>query len=92
MDPEAKYRILVTDCGLKFNILRLLKQRGCQVIALPATTPAEDMLAMNPSGILLSPGPGDPQMLDYVVANAAKLLGRVPVMGICLGHQIVARA
>ena len=50
MDPEAKYRILVTDCGLKFNILRLLKQRGCQVIALPATTPPEDMLALNPSG------------------------------------------
>ncbi len=92
LDPDAKYRILVTDFGLKFNILRLLKDRGCQVIALPATTPAEDMLAMNPSGILLSPGPGDPQMLDYVVANAAKLLGRIPVMGICLGHQIVARA
>ncbi len=92
MDPEAKYRILVTDCGLKFNILRLLKQRGCQVIALPSTTPPEDMLALNPSGILLSPGPGDPQRLDHLVANAGKLLGRVPVMGICLGHQIVARA
>lgn len=91
-DPEAKYRILVTDCGLKFNILRLLKLRGCQVIAVPATTPAEDMLALKPSGILLSPGPGDPQLLDYLVANAGKLLGRVPVMGICLGHQIVARA
>ena len=92
LDSEAKYRILVTDYGLKFNILRLLKQRGCQVIALPATTPAEDMLAMKPSGILLSPGPGDPQLLDHVVANAGKLLGRVPIMGICLGHQIVARA
>ena len=92
MDPEAKYRILVTDCGLKFNILRLLKQRGCQVIALPATTPPEVMLALNPSGILLSPGPGDPQLLVHLVANAGKLLGRVPVMGICLGHQIVARA
>ncbi|MCH7712560.1 MAG: glutamine-hydrolyzing carbamoyl-phosphate synthase small subunit [Chloroflexi bacterium] len=91
-DPEAKYRILVTDCGLKFNILRLLKQRDCQVIALPATTPAEDMLALNPSGILLSPGPGDPRLLDHLVANVGKLLGRVPVMGICLGHQIVARA
>ena len=92
MDPEAKYRILVTDCGLKFNILRLLKQRGCQVIALPATTPPEDMLALNPSGILFSPGPGDPQLLDHLVANAGKLLGRVPLMGICLGHQIIARA
>ena len=92
MDSGAKYRILVTDCGLKFNILRLLKQRGCQVIALPAATPAEDMLAMKPSGILLSPGPGDPRLLDHMVDNAGKLLGRVPVMGICLGHQIVARA
>ena len=92
LDSEAKYRILVADCGLKFNILRLLNQRGCQVIALPANTPAEDMLALNPSGILFSPGPGDPRLLDHMVANAGKLLGRVPVMGICLGHQIIARA
>lgn len=91
LDP-AKYKILVTDCGLKYNILRLLRQRGCQVIAVPATTPAEDMLAMNPSGILFSPGPGDPQLLDYLVSNLSKLLGQVPVMGICLGHQIAARA
>ncbi len=88
----AKYKVLVTDCGLKYNILRLLRQRGCQVIAVPASTPAEDMLAMNPSGILFSPGPGDPQLLDYLVDNVSKLLGRVPVMGICLGHQIAARA
>ena len=93
LEPSAPgHRILVTDCGLKYNILRLLRQRGCQVIALPATTPAEDMLALNPSGILLSPGPGDPQLLDYLVDNVGKLLGRVPIMGICLGHQIVARA
>ena len=62
------------------------------MIALPATTPPEDMLALNPSGILFSPGPGDPQLLDQLVANAGKLLGRVPLMGICLGHQIIARA
>ena len=87
-----KYRILVTDCGLKYNILRLLQRRGCEVIVLPAATPAEDMLALDPSGILLSPGPGDPQLLDYLVSNVTGLLGRVPIMGICLGHQIVARA
>ena len=92
LDPDAKFRILVSDCGLKYNILRLLHQRGCQVIAMPATTPAEEMLAMEPSGILLSPGPGDPQVLDYLVENVERLLGRVPIMGICLGHQIVARA
>ena len=91
-EGEAQYRILVTDVGLKYNILRLLRQRGCEVIAVPAETPAEDVLAMNPSGVLLSPGPGDPQLLDYVVGNVKQVLGRVPVMGICLGHQLVARA
>jgi carbamoyl-phosphate synthase small subunit len=89
---ELKYRVLITDCGVKYNILRLLRKRGCEVITLPATTPPEEMLALNPSGILLSPGPGDPQLLGYLVDNTRKLLGRVPVMGICLGHQIVARA
>ena len=89
---ESALRILVTDVGLKYNILRLLRQRGCEVIAVPAETSADDMLAMNPSGILLSPGPGDPQLLDYVVGNVRQILGRVPVMGICLGHQLVSRA
>ena len=88
----ARYRILVTDVGLKYNILRLLRQRDCEVIALPAATPAADLMALNPDGILLSPGPGDPQLLDYVVGNVRQILGRVPVMGICLGHQLVARA
>ena len=93
LEPGApEYRILVTDCGLKYNILRLLRQRGCQVTAVPATMTAEDMLAMKPSGILLSPGPGDPQLLDYIVDNVRSLIGRVPMMGICLGHQLVARA
>ena len=91
-ENQSQHRILVTDVGLKYNILRLLQQRGCEVIAVPAETSAEDMLAMNPSGILLSPGPGDPQLLDYVVGNVGKILGRVPVMGICLGHQLTARA
>ena len=93
LEPGApEHRILVADCGLKYNILRLLRQRGCQVTAVPATMAAEDMLAMKPSGILLSPGPGDPQLLDYLVTNVEKLIGRVPMMGICLGHQILARA
>ena len=93
LEPGApEHRILVTDCGLKYNILRLLRQRGCQVTAVPATMAAEDMLAMKPAGILLSPGPGDPRLLDYLVTNVEKLIGRVPMMGICLGHQILARA
>ena len=88
----AKYRIVVIDCGLKYNILRLLRGRGCEILVVPATTPAEEILAQGPSGVLLSPGPGDPQLLDYLVNNVSGLLGRVPIMGICLGHQIVARA
>ena len=88
----GKYRVLVADWGLKYNILRLLRKRGCEVLAVPATTPAKDLLALEPSGILLSPGPGDPQLLDYLVRNVRDLLGRVPIMGICLGHQIAARA
>ena len=91
-EQEIKHRILVTDCGLKYNILRHLRRRGCRVTVVPAATPADELLAMKPSGILLSPGPGDPRMLDYVVENTRQILGRVPVMGICLGHQIVARA
>ena len=90
--PVEKHKVLVTDFGLKYNILRLLRRRGCEVVAVPATTPAEEMLDMQPSGILLSPGPGDPRLLEYLVSNVSNLLGRVPVMGICLGHQIVARA
>jgi len=89
---DAKHRILVTDCGLKYSILRQLRRRGCRVTVVPAAIPAEELLAMKPSGILFSPGPGDPKLLDYVVDNTRKVLGRVPVMGICLGHQIIARA
>lgn len=89
---ESPYRVLVTDCGLKYNILRELTRRGCDVRVVPADTPAEELLSLNPSGVLLSPGPGDPQIVDYVVDNARRIIGRVPVMGICLGHQVVARA
>ena len=89
---NSSYRILVNDVGLKYNVLRLLEQRGCEVIAIPANTTAEDMLALEPSGILFSPGPGDPRHLDYIVENVKKVLGKVPVMGICLGHQLIARA
>ena len=91
-DESPKRRILVTDSGLKYNILRLLRRRGCEVIAVPASTSAEDILALKPAGILMSPGPGDPQLLDYVTDNVKRLVGRVPMMGICLGHQLIARA
>ena len=90
--PEGTRRILVTDVGLKYNILRLLQSRGCEVIAVPASTPADVMLGMQPSGLLLSPGPGDPELLGGIVENVRHLIGRVPIMGICLGHQLAARA
>ena len=90
--PEGTRRILVTDVGLKYNILRLLQSRGCEVIAVPATTPPDVMLEMQPSGLLLSPGPGDPELLSGIVDNVRQLIGRVPIMGICLGHQLAARA
>lgn len=91
-DSGFHIRILVIDCGVKRNILRLLRQRGCEVIVVPANTTAREILDLKPSGVMLSPGPGDPQQLDYILDNVRKLLGRVPVMGICLGHQLVARA
>ncbi|MDP3063980.1 MAG: glutamine-hydrolyzing carbamoyl-phosphate synthase small subunit [Chloroflexota bacterium] len=90
--PEARYRVLVTDCGLKYNILRLLRARGCEVLVVPVHTSAEEIMAQRPDGLLLSPGPGDPALLDYVVNTAREVAGRVPTLGICLGHQVVARA
>ena len=85
-------RIVVTDCGLKYNILRNLERRGCQITAVPAATSADDILALRPDGVVVSPGPGDPALLDYAVRECRKLVGRVPVLGICLGHQLLARA
>ena len=91
-EPPIKRRILVADFGLKYNILRLLGDRGCKVTAVPATSSANEMLAFKPEGIVLSPGPGDPALLEYAVNTVQMLIGRVPLMGICLGHQILARA
>ena len=84
--------IVVLDEGLKYNILRMLRARGCRVTAAPPETGAADVLAMRPDGVLLSPGPGDPQFRDQQVEAASGLLGRVPLMGICLGHQVIGRA
>ncbi len=84
--------ILVSDYGLKYNILRILQSSGCRVMAMPVSASASDILSLKPDGILLSPGPGDPALLDYVVETAKGLVGHVPIMGICLGHQIIARA
>lgn len=87
-----KHRLVVLDCGLKFNILRRFAAAGCRSIVLPATTPAEEILAWNPDGVLLSPGPGDPARLDSVISTVKELLGKKPVFGICLGNQLLCRA
>ncbi|MDO8716075.1 MAG: glutamine-hydrolyzing carbamoyl-phosphate synthase small subunit [Dehalococcoidales bacterium] len=87
-----QFKVVVLDCGLKYNILRLLTGLGCRVTVVPCTTPAKTILKMNPDGILLSPGPGDPELLDYAVGNVKELLGKKPIMGICLGSQLIARA
>jgi carbamoyl-phosphate synthase small subunit len=91
-DSVGKRHIVAVDCGLKYNILRILRSMGCNVTAVPCTTSAEDVLALRPDGILLSPGPGDPALLDYMVNTVQKLVGRKPIMGICLGHQLIGRA
>ena len=91
-ESEARYRILVSDYGLKYNILRSLRRRGCEVVAYPASTSAEEILAQEPHGIVLSPGPGDPALLGYAVETARGLIGRVPIMGICLGNQVIGQA
>jgi carbamoyl-phosphate synthase small subunit len=93
--PEArapKYHIVVLDCGLKYNILRILNRLGCSTTAVPCTTSAKEILSLKPDGILLSPGPGNPALLDYIVDTIKQLIGKKPIMGICLGNQLIARA
>jgi carbamoyl-phosphate synthase small subunit len=88
----AEYRIAAFDCGLKYNILRQLVGRNCSINVVPCTTTAPEILDMNPDGILLSPGPGDPALLDYAIDTVRGLAGKKPMMGICLGNQLLAHA
>lgn len=87
-----KHRVVAYDYGMKHNILRLLVDHNCDVTVVPAKTAAEDVLAMKPDGVFLSNGPGDPEPMDFAVENVRKLAGKVPVFGICLGHQVCGLA
>jgi carbamoyl-phosphate synthase small subunit len=91
-EDNRRYRVVAYDYGIKQNILRLLVDHGCDVTVVPAKTSAEDVLALKPNGVFLSNGPGDPEPITYAVANIKKLLGRVPIFGICLGHQLCGLA
>jgi carbamoyl-phosphate synthase small subunit len=89
--PERR-RVVVLDCGVKFNILRNLERRGCEILVLPAASTGEEIMALRPDGVLLSNGPGDPAALPYIVEAVRALLGKVPLFGICLGHQVLGQA
>lgn len=89
---QKNYHIVAFDCGLKYNILRQLRERDCKITVVPCITNAEDILALNPDGILLSPGPGDPALLDYMTKNIRFLIDKKPIMGICLGCQLISKA
>ncbi len=89
---EFPYHVVAYDYGMKRNILRLLAERGCRVTVVPATLPASEALALKPDGVFLSNGPGDPAAVTYAVEATKALLGKVPMFGICLGHQILGLA
>lgn len=89
---SGKYLVAVYDFGVKYNILRQLEAHDMQLSVFPATATAEEILSTDPDGVFLSNGPADPSALDYAIENIKKLLGKVPIMGICLGHQLLGLA
>jgi carbamoyl-phosphate synthase small subunit len=91
--PSKRFKVVAYDYGVKYNILRLLAEQGCDITVVPAQTPAADVLAMKPDGVFLSNGPGDPAACDYAVAATREFLeAKIPLFGICLGHQIMGLA
>src|SRR5574341_1002201 len=91
-DEPARFHVVAYDYGIKHNILRKLVANGCKVTVVPAETLAEDVLALSPDGVFLSNGPGDPEPCTYAHENIRRLAGRVPIFGICLGHQLIGLA
>ena len=90
--PKTEFKVVAIDYGIKQNILRLLRSHGCRVTVVPAQTSAKAILGKKPDGVFLSNGPGDPAAVHYGIETVAALLGKVPIFGICLGHQILALA
>ena len=91
-DVQGILHVVAYDFGIKLNILRMLTRIGCRVTVVPAQTSAEDVFALKPNGVFLSNGPGDPEPVDYAVRSIRQMIGRVPVFGICLGHQLTGLA
>ncbi len=89
---DKKYNVIVLDLGVKYNILRKLEEYNCKITVVPASTSAEEILKLNPDGIMLSNGPGDPEGIYNVVKNVKKLLGKKPIFGICMGHHMITMA
>jgi len=89
---SSPFLVVAVDCGIRYNIFRKLRSHGCDVIVVPATASAEEILAFQPEGIFLSSGPGDPEGVPYLVDTVRDLIGKKPIFGICLGHQILGLA
>lgn len=89
---EEGYHIVAIDCGIKLNIVRMLVQKGCRVTVVPWNTSAEDIMKMHPDGVFISNGPGDPTDVKATIATIQSLIGKIPIFGICLGHQIISLA
>jgi carbamoyl-phosphate synthase small subunit len=89
---NPRFHVVAVDFGIKRSIIRRLMETGCRVSVVPATTSAEAILALQPDGVFLSNGPGDPRPLDYAIAACRQLIGRLPIFGICLGHEILGLA
>ena len=92
IESQPGFRIVAIDCGVKWNILRIMRTMGARVTVVPARTGADEILSLNPDGIFLSNGPGDPQGVPYVAETVRALIGKKPIFGICLGHQILGMA
>jgi len=91
-NSKGKFKVVAIDCGIKLNMLRILEKKDCQVVVAPATLSSVEILKLKPDGLLLSNGPGDPAALPYIVNTVKELLDKLPIFGICLGHQMLGQA